>query len=134
MVQMYQYVLRLANTDRQTYNICIEKSEQEAPEVVIMSICDERALYFHIAITCANTDIENAKTICSQAAIYYSTDDDPLLYFAVYDRYTQVLYFGLLDPEQKTYEDVVEFQMPWEENHVAARLQAYLASNAEVLQ
>ena len=56
------------------------------------------------------------------------------LFFAVYDCSTQKVCFCLLDPEHQTYEDVAWFQMPRQETDVAARLQAYIASNARALQ
>jgi hypothetical protein len=111
----------------------MEESELAVPEVVVMSIRNGRTIGFHIAFTCNNTNIENAKVVCSQAVLYRSTDNDPPLYFAIFDRHTQVLYLCLLDPQQQTFEDLAKYQMPWQETHVAARLQAYVASNAEVL-
>jgi hypothetical protein len=132
MRELSQFVLELVNTHQQTYSIYMEESEADLPEVVIMSICDGRTLCFHIAITCTNTNIENAKVVCSQAVLHRSTGNDPLLYFAVFDRHTQVLYLCLLDPQQQTFEDVAQFQMPWQETQ-ATRLQAYVACNAEVL-
>jgi hypothetical protein len=98
-----------------------------------MSICDRRSLCFHIATTYINTDIENAKLVCAHAALYRSTDNDPPLHFAVYDRDTRMLYFCLLDPKQRTFEDLAQFEMPRQATQVAERLQACVASNAEAL-
>jgi len=72
-----------------------------------MPICNGRTIRFHIAIT---STIENAKAVCSQAVMYRSTDNNPLLYFAVYHRHTPMLYFCQLDPEQQTCEDVAHFR------------------------
>lgn len=121
------------NTDTQTYTVYVEEPEQDAPEVVVMSICNGHAYCFHIAMTGSNTDIENAKAVCSQDILYMSMDSDPLLYFAVYDRCSHMVCFGLLDPKHRTFEDVAQFQMACQEMHVAARLQAYVASNTEAL-
>ncbi|KAF2691561.1 hypothetical protein K458DRAFT_425499 [Lentithecium fluviatile CBS 122367] len=131
--QMVRYVLELVNTDGQTYTIQVEELEQDVPEVVIMSICDTRAFCFHVAITWSIPDIENAKAVCSQAVLYRSTDNDPLLYFAVYDRHTQTLYFCLLDPAQQTYEDMIHYSTQHQDGEAATRLQTYVASNAEAL-
>ena len=102
---MAQYVLGLVNIDTQTYTVHVEEPEQAAPEVVVMSICDGRAHCFHIAMTRCDTDIENAKVVCSQEVLYRSTDSDPLLYFAVYDRCSHRVSFGLLDPKYRTCEN-----------------------------
>lgn len=89
---------------------------------------------FHIAITGTNKDLENAKVVCSQALIYWTSDKNPPLHFAVYDRHTQKLYFCLLDPKDLTLEDVEQFEMPSQETQVAAKLQAHVASNVKALQ
>jgi hypothetical protein len=130
---MAQHVLRLVNTDQQRYSIYMEEPQPDIQEVIVISIYDRCALCFHIAITHTNTNIENANVVCSQAIIYRSTENDPLLHFAVYDPYTKTLYFCLLDPEQRTFEDVAQFQMPWQEAQVAEKLHACVASNAEAL-
>jgi hypothetical protein len=88
-----------------------------------LSIGDRQTVCFHVAIICNNTDIENVKAVCSQAVLHRSTDNDPLLFFAVYDGRTQMVYFCLLDPKLGTFEDVAQFQMLRQETHVAARLQ-----------
>jgi len=77
--------------------------------------------------------MENAKAVCSQAVLYSSTENDACLFFAVYDRFTQMGCFCLLDPEEQIYEEVAQFQMPCHETHVAERLQACVASNAAAL-
>jgi len=133
MRELAQYVLRLVNNNQPTYSIHFENLEAELPEVIVMSICNGGAFCFHIAIPYTNTDIENAKAVCSQEAIYRSTDNDPLLNFAVYDPYTRIFYFCLLDPKHQTIEDVAQFQLPLQESQAAERLQACVASNAEVL-
>ena len=130
---MAQYVLGVVNIDTQTYTICVEKPEQDVPEVVLMSISDGRAHCFHIAMTGSNTDIENAKAVCAQEILYRSTDSDPLLFFAAYDRCSRMVYFGLLDPRQQTCEDIAQFHMPCQGTQIAKRLQACVASNAEAL-
>jgi hypothetical protein len=111
----------------------MEESELAAPEVVVMLIRDGRTICFHIAITYTNTDLESAKAVCSQAVLYSSTENDACLFFAVYDCTTQMGCFCLLDPKEQTYEDVAQFEMPRQATHVGARLQAYVASNAEAL-
>jgi hypothetical protein len=128
-----RYVLGLINTNQQTYSIYLEESEPAVPEVVVMSIRNGRTIGFHIAFTCTNTDIENAKAVCSQAVLYRSTGNDALLYFAVYHCPTQMVYFCRLDPKEQTFDNVELFPMPCQEAHVAARLRAYVASNVEVL-
>jgi hypothetical protein len=132
--ELSRYVLGLVNAKQQAYSIYMEESELAVPEVVVMSIRDERTICFHIAITYTNADMENAKAVCSQAVLYNSTENDAYLYFAVYDCFTQMGCFCLLDPKEQTYEDVAQFQRSRQEMQVAERLQAYVASNAEALQ
>jgi hypothetical protein len=129
-----QFIQELVTTVRQTYSVCIEESEQDAPEIVVMSISDGRTICFHIAITCTNADIENAKEVCSQAILYRSTENDPHLFFAVYDCLTQKLYFCLLDPLQQAYENITHYTTQDQAGEAVTRLQTYIASNAEALQ
>ncbi|KAF2786383.1 hypothetical protein K505DRAFT_380314 [Melanomma pulvis-pyrius CBS 109.77] len=119
--------------DDQTYTISVEP-EDEVPEVVVVSIKKGTTICFHIAATYTNPDIENAKEVCSQAVLYRSTENDPLLHFAVYDRHTQTCCFCMLDPKELHFDHVAEFQLLGQATRVAATLKDLVASNAQVLQ
>jgi hypothetical protein len=66
---------------------------------------------FHIAIMGTNTEIENAKAVCSRAILYWSTEDDPDLYYSVYDSRTQIVFFCLCSPCKRGFEDVSCYSM-----------------------
>lgn len=98
-----------------------------------MVIKNKRNSCFHMAITCTNTDIKNAKTVCSQAILYRSTEDEHNLYYAVYDSHAQMVFFCLCNPSQQEFEDVSHYSMQGEAGKIAMRLETYTVSNAEVL-
>lgn len=98
-----------------------------------MVVKNERKSCFHMAITYANTDLENAKAVCSQAILYSSTEDDPKLYYAIHDSHAQMVYFCLCDPSQQVFGDVSHYSMQGEADKVAEWLKTYIISNAEVL-
>jgi hypothetical protein len=98
-----------------------------------MVIVDERKSCFHMAITGTNTDIKNAKEVCSQAVLERSTEDDPDLYYSVYDSRTQKVFFCLCDPAKQEFKDVSCYSMQEEADKVSERLKTYIVSNAEVL-
>jgi malonyl CoA-acyl carrier protein transacylase len=98
-----------------------------------MVIINESNSCFHMAITGTNTDIENAKAVCSQAVLYRSTEDDPDLYYSVYDSRTQKVFFCLCDPAKQEFEDVSCYSMQGEADKVTEWLKTYIVSNAEVL-
>lgn len=86
-----------------------------------------------MAATWTNTDLENAKAVCSQAILYRTKEDDVSLYFAVYDSRTHMVYFCLCDPSQQTFEDVSHYTMQSEVAQIAKWLKTYIQSNSEVL-
>jgi malonyl CoA-acyl carrier protein transacylase len=98
-----------------------------------MVIINESNSCFHMAITGTNTDIENAKAVCSQAVLYRSTEDDPDLYCSVYDNRTQKVFFCLCDPAKQEFEDASCYSMQGEADKVIEWLKTYIVSNAEVL-
>jgi hypothetical protein len=86
-----------------------------------------------MAITGTNTNTENAKEVCAHAVLYRSAEDDPDLYYSVYDSRTQKVFFCLCDPAKKRFEDVSCYSMQGEADKVSERLKTYMVSNAEVL-
>jgi hypothetical protein len=133
-----QCVSELLGKDGQPYSVRVEESErdeleQDEPEVVIMLVQNERNTCFHIAVARTNTNIDDAKAVCSQAVLYRTKEDDPSLYFAVYDSCTQTVYFCLCDPFKQTFEDISQYSMQNEAGVIAERLKAYTDSNARVL-
>lgn len=126
-------VAKLSDDDKQCYTVCIEDSEQHDPEVVVILIQKERNICFHLAATWTNTDIENAKAVCSQAILYRTKEDDASLFFAVCDSRTQTVYFCLCDPSQQTFEDVSHYSMPSKAEEIVKLLETYIQSNLEVL-
>jgi hypothetical protein len=83
-----------------------------------MVIVDERKCCFHMAITSTNTDIENAREVCAQAVLYKSAEDDPDLYYSVYDSRTQKVFFCLCTPAKQEFEDVSYYSMQGEADKV----------------
>jgi hypothetical protein len=128
-----QCVSELSDEDKQHFTVCIEESEQDEPEVVVMLVQNERSVCFHMAVTRTNTEIEDAKAVCSQAVLYRTKEDDPSLYFAVYDSRTQMVYFCLCDPFEQTFEDVSHYSVQIEADLIAERLKTHIESNATVL-
>jgi hypothetical protein len=128
-----QCVSELSDEDKQHFTVRIEESEQDEPEVVIMLVQNERRACFHMAVTRTNTEIEDAKAVCSQAVLYRTKEDDPSLYFAVYDSRTQMAHFCLCDPFEQTFEDISHYSMQSEAELIAERLKTHIKSNATVL-
>jgi hypothetical protein len=115
------------------YTVDIMDSEVDDPDVVIMLIKNGCNSCFHIAVPWSNSDIENAKAVCSQAILYRTKEDDPDLYFAIYDIRAQMVSFCLRSPSQEAFEDVSQYFIQRKGERVAERLKVYIVSNAEVL-
>jgi hypothetical protein len=98
-----------------------------------MVVENESNSYFHMAITGINANIKNAKAVCSQAILYRSSEDDPDLYYSVYDSLTQMVYYCLCSPSTQEFEDVSCNSMQGEADQVAEWLKAYIVVNAEAL-
>ncbi|KAL5400403.1 hypothetical protein PMIN03_012407 [Paraphaeosphaeria minitans] len=131
--QITQQLRALLNRNDQGYTMQVEGQEQDVSEVIILCIIRDRNICFYIAITCTNTDIENAKAVCSQAVVYRSTYNDPNLYLAVYDTATQMVWFCLLNSAQLEYEDVAYKSMERQASEATEMFQAFLASSSQVL-
>jgi malonyl CoA-acyl carrier protein transacylase len=129
-----QCILELSQETGQRYTTLIEEPEQDDPEVIVMVVENESNTCFHMAITGINADIDNAKAVCSQAVLYRSSEDDPDLYYSVYDSLTQMVFFCLCNPSKQEFEDMTCYSMHREANKVAQWLKTYIVSNAEVLQ
>jgi malonyl CoA-acyl carrier protein transacylase len=98
-----------------------------------MVVVGQRKSCFHMAITGTNADIENAKEVCAQAVLYRSAEDNPDLYYSVYDSRTQKVFFCLCDPAKQEMEDVSCYSMQGEADKVSEWLKTCIVSNAEVL-
>jgi hypothetical protein len=86
-----------------------------------------------MAATGTNADIESAKTVCSQAILYRTKENDASLYFAVCDNRTQTVYFCPCDPSQQTFEDVSHYSMHRQAEQIVKWLKTYIQLNSEVL-
>jgi hypothetical protein len=128
-----QCVLELSHEAKKRYTAHIEEPEQGDSEVILILIENESTYCFHLAITGTNTDVENAKAVCSQAVLYKSTGNDPDLYHAVYDSLTQMVSFCRCSPSKEDIEDVSYYSMHREASKIAQWLKTYIVSNAEVL-
>ena len=123
--QLFEYLRTLLNTNNQTYTFHLETPEDledNDSDISILSISNGRDVCFHIAVTDGNTDIEEAKDVCSQAVLYRSLKDDPDLHFAVYDRGSQTIHLCLLHPGEEEYEDVSNCSMHGQAEGVAGVL------------
>ncbi|KAJ5063702.1 hypothetical protein J3E74DRAFT_287990 [Bipolaris maydis] len=129
----FQCVLELSHETDQNYTAYIEEPEQEDSEVIIIVIKNESMYCFQVAIAGTNTDVENAKAVCSQAILYRSTRDDPDLYHAVYDSLTHMVSFCRCSPSKEDIEGVSCYSMHREASKVTQWLKTYIVSNAEVL-
>jgi hypothetical protein len=98
-----------------------------------MVVENESHSCFHIAITGTNTDIENAKAVCSQAILDRSSEDDPDLYCSVYDTLTQTVFHCLCSPSTQEFEDVSCNSMQGEADQVAEWLKAFIVMNGDSL-
>jgi hypothetical protein len=98
-----------------------------------MVVVDELKSCFHMAITGTYTDIETTKAVCAQAVLYRSAEDDPDLYYSVYDSRTQKVFFCLCNPAKQEFEDVSCYSMQGEADKVTEWLNTYIVSNAEAL-
>jgi malonyl CoA-acyl carrier protein transacylase len=128
-----QCVLELSRGTEQSYTTHTEETEHDEPEVVVMVIENESNSCFHMAITGTTTDVENAKAVCCQAILYRSSEDDPDLYYCVYDRVTRMVFFCLCSPSKQELEDMSCYSIQREADKVAECLKTYIVSNAEVL-
>ncbi|KAI1676344.1 DUF3435 domain containing protein [Pyrenophora tritici-repentis] len=126
-------ILELSHETNQNYTAYIEELEQGDSEVIVIAIKNESTYCFQMAITGTNTDVENAKAVCSQAVLYRSTRDDPDLYHAVYDGLTHMVSFCRCSPSKEDIEDVSCYSMHREASKIAQWLKTYIISNAEVL-
>lgn len=126
-------VLELSRETEQRYAIYTDELEQDEPEVIVIVVTNESNSCFHMAITGSNTDLENAKAVCSQAILYRSSKDDPDLYCFVYDGLTQTVSFCLCSSSKQEFEDMSCYSMQRERDRVAEWLKTYIVSNAEVL-
>jgi hypothetical protein len=113
--------------------VYLENAEQEDPEVILLVVTNETSSCLHVALTCANNDIENAKVVCAQAVLYRITVDDPSLYFWVYDNRSQAAFFCLCDPIRGDLEDISHYSVQENADKVAEWLKKLHISNAEVL-
>jgi hypothetical protein len=86
-----------------------------------------------MAVTRTNTEVEDAKAVCSQAVLYRTKEDDPSLYSAVYDSRIRMVCFCLCDPFEQTFEYVSHYSMQSEAGLIAERLKTHIESNATVL-
>lgn len=102
-------------------------------EFLVKVIQNARHSCFHIATTWTNTDLENAKAVCSQAVLHRSGEGDASLYFAVCDSRTQIVHFCLCDPSLQTIEDVSSYSMQSEAGRVVEWLKIYIDSNTKIL-
>jgi hypothetical protein len=127
-----RYVLEISRETKERYTTYTEEPEQEDLEVIVMVVGNESNSCFHMAITGTNTDIENAKAVCSQNILYKSKEDDPDLYYSVYASLTQTV-FCLCSPSKQEFEDVSCYAMQRDTDKVAECLKTYIFSNAEVL-
>ncbi|KAH7061832.1 hypothetical protein BKA63DRAFT_497678 [Paraphoma chrysanthemicola] len=126
-------VLKLSRGTEECYTTHIKESEQDDPEVIVIVVENESKSCFHLAITGTNTDIENAKAVCSQAILERSSKDDPDLYYAVYDSHTQIVFYCLCSPSTQEFDDVSYHSMQGEADQVAEWLKAFIVVNAEAL-
>ena len=83
-----------------------------------MVIQNARHSCFHIATTWTNTDLENAKAVCSQTILYRSSEGDASLYFAVCDSRTQIVLFCLYNTLVETIKDVPSYFMQSEAGQI----------------
>jgi hypothetical protein len=107
-------------------------TEVDDPEVDIVLIKNGRKSCFHVAVLWSN-DLENAKVVCAQEVLYRTKEDDPDVYFAVYDVCEQMVSFCLCRPSSQEIKDTSQHSVRNEHEKVAERLRTYVASNAEVL-
>jgi hypothetical protein len=102
-------------------------------DMLIVLINHEHNTCFHIALTCGNNDIKDAKAICCQAVLYRTTQDDADVYFAVFDIFLQTAHFCLCNPSQQEFEDISRHAMEQEAERVVERMKTYIVSNANIL-
>jgi hypothetical protein len=114
-----QCILKLSHKTGQRYTTLIKEPEQDNPEVIIMVVKNESNSYFHMAITGINASINNAKAVCSQAVLYRSLEDNPDLYYSIYDSLTQIVFFCLCSPSKQEFGDMAYYLMHREVSKVA---------------
>ena len=108
-------------------------TDEDNPDVLIMLIKHGHRTCFHIAVTCGNNDIEDAKAVCCQAVLYRTTQGDADVYFAVLDIGLQAVRFCLCSPSQQEFEDVSRHAVEQEAERIVERMKTYIVSNADVL-
>lgn len=126
-------ILDLTSGDGQAYTIHWDGADGEDPDDVIVLIKYGHRTCFHIAATCGNNDIEDAKAVCCQAVLYRTTQGDADVYFAVLDIGSQVVHFCLCSPSQQEFEDVSQHAVEQEAERIVERMKTYIVSNADVL-
>jgi hypothetical protein len=109
----------------------VEEPGSSDDEVSLFAIHHERKLCLFIAIS--YSDVEEASAVCAQAVLHRSTPNDGLLYYAVYDVLTQMVYLCLCDPQEETYEDVDEHCLQSSPSRVEDWLRSYVLLNAQAL-
>jgi hypothetical protein len=129
--QRMQEILEILRNPPNHYAIMVEEPDSSDEKVSLVAIHDEHKLCFFIAIS--YTDVEEASAVCAQAVLYRNTPNDSLLYSAVYDVLTQMIYFYRCDPRERTYEYVAEHCMQSPASRVDIWFRLYVSSNAQVL-
>jgi hypothetical protein len=128
--QRIQDILEIPDNMSLHYTVVKEPGSSDE-EVSLFAIHDERKLCFFIAIS--HTHVEEASAICAQAVLHRSTPNDGLLYYAVYDVLTQMVYFCLCDPQEETYEDVDKHCLQSPASRVEDWLRSCVLLNAQAL-
>jgi hypothetical protein len=126
-----QEILEMLRNPPNHYIIEVEEPDSSSEKISLVAIHDERKLCFFLAIS--YTDVEEASAVCAQAVLYCTTPNDGLLYYAVYDVLTQMVYICLCDPREETYEYVARHCMQCPASRVEAWFRWYISSNAQVL-
>ena len=108
-------------------------TDEDNPDVLIVLIKHGHRTCFHIAVTCGNNDIENAKAVCCQGVLYRTTQDDADVYFPVLEIGLQAVHFCLCRPSQQEFEDISRHDMEQEAERVVERMKTYIVSIAHVL-
>jgi hypothetical protein len=126
-------VLEVSSETEQPHTIHLEKPEQNDPGDILMVVDNESTSWFHVAIMGTNTHSENAKEVCAQAILYKNKEDDPDLFYSVYDSLTQTVLFCLCSSSRQDFEDISCYSMHREADKIVKLLKAYIVSNTEVL-
>lgn len=139
--QDYEINAEGPNNTKQDYAIYVEGPEEVSPELTVAHIKYKDYACFHMAFRGTNRDIENAIQVYAQALLYRTTEKDPVLYYAVIDSGTHIVYLCTCDPLKGEYNVVrqqrfiqkesqtVESQTV--ESQMAEELKTYIVSNAK---